>query len=117
MSTLRIAGRDLAFNKKGLLASFEEWGTSVAEALAEDEGLHLSECHWKVIHFLREYYGTHEMPPSPKVIINAIGTELSADVPCTRRHRRVCFRTGGASKPAASPDCRDITVTPAEPDF
>jgi tRNA 2-thiouridine synthesizing protein E len=98
MSTMQIAGRDLAFNKQRLLASFDDWSMSVAEALAEDEGLMLSECHWKIIHFLREYYGAHEMPPSPRVIVKAIGTELSAHVPCTRKHLESLFPNGGCKQ-------------------
>lgn len=53
MSTMQIVGRDLTFNKQRLLANFDDWSMSVAEALAEDEGLVLSECHWEIIHFLR----------------------------------------------------------------
>ena len=98
MSTMQIAVRDLAFNKQRLLANFDDWSMSVAEALAEDEDLVLSEYHWKIIYFLRKYYGTHTMPPSPRVIIKAIGTELSAHAPCTRKYLEGLFPNGGCKQ-------------------
>ncbi|MBK1717642.1 TusE/DsrC/DsvC family sulfur relay protein [Thiocystis violacea] len=98
MPTAQVAGRSLEFNKQGHLMSFGEWDTEIASALAEEEGLDLSECHWKVIHFLRQYYDTHEMPPSPKVIIKAIGNDVSAHVPCTRKHLESLFPNGGCKQ-------------------
>jgi tRNA 2-thiouridine synthesizing protein E len=98
MSTTEIAGRELTFNKAGHLASFGDWDPEIAEALAADEGLTLTECHWKVIDFLRAYYETHEMPPSPRVIIRSIGENLSAHVPCTRKHLEALFPNGGCKQ-------------------
>lgn len=98
MSAMQIAGRELEFNKHGHLVSFDAWDRSVAEALAEEEELNLSECHWKVIEFLRDYYAMHEMPPSPRVIVRTIGDELSAHVPCTRKHLEGLFPNGGCKQ-------------------
>ncbi len=98
MSSMQIAGRDLEFNGQGYLARFEDWDPSLAEALAEEEGLTLSECHWKVIEFLRDFYHTHELPPSPRVVIRSIGRELSEHVPCTRKHLDALFPDGGCKQ-------------------
>ncbi|NEX21059.1 TusE/DsrC/DsvC family sulfur relay protein [Thiorhodococcus mannitoliphagus] len=98
MSTTQIAGRDLQINNHGLLADFDAWAPEIALAMAEEEGLDLSDCHWKVIHFLRDYYATHEMPPSPKVIVKSIGAELSEHVPCTRKHLESLFPDGGCKQ-------------------
>ncbi|MBK1721632.1 TusE/DsrC/DsvC family sulfur relay protein [Thiocystis violacea] len=98
MSTAQIAGRDLRLNKQGLLVDFDAWDREVAQAMAEDEGLDLSECHWRVLDFLRSYYDTHEMPPSPRVIIKAIGSQLSEHVPCTRKHLESLFPNGGCKQ-------------------
>jgi tRNA 2-thiouridine synthesizing protein E len=100
--------RDLQLNRKGHLARFDDWSRDIAEALAEEEGLTLSECHWNVINFLRGYYTTHEIPPSPRVVIKTIGHEISAHVPCTKKHLQSLFPKGGlkqACRIAGLPDC------------
>ncbi|NKN31765.1 TusE/DsrC/DsvC family sulfur relay protein [Marichromatium bheemlicum] len=98
MTATQIAGRALEFDKKGHLVHFEDWDRELAEALAEEEGLTLGECHWKVIEFLRAYYAMHEIPPSPKVVIRTIGSEVSAHVPCTRKHLEALFPGGGCKQ-------------------
>jgi tRNA 2-thiouridine synthesizing protein E len=98
MSATQIAGREVQFNAKGHLASFEDWDRELAEALAEGEGLTLTECHWAVIDFLRNFYETHEIPPSPRVVVKAIGHELSSHSPCTRKHLDALFPNGGCKQ-------------------
>lgn len=97
-TTTQIEGREPAFNKQGYLACFGDWSEDIALMLAQEEGLVLSACHWKVIHFLRDYYAVNEMPPSPRVILKSIGDELSAHVPCTRQHLERIFPHGGCKQ-------------------
>ncbi|MGD8207994.1 MAG: TusE/DsrC/DsvC family sulfur relay protein [Thiohalocapsa sp.] len=98
MTAVQIAGREVHFNKKGHLAHFDRWDNTLAEALAAEVGLTLTECHWSVINFLREYYAFHEMPPSPKVIIRAIGHDVSRHTPCTRKTLEALFPEGGCKQ-------------------
>ena len=96
MLNVQIAGRHL--NKKGYLAHFDAWDRDLALTLAAEEGLKLTECHWRVIAFLRDYYATHEIPPSPRVVIKSIGAAISEHVPCTRRHLEALFPNGGCQQ-------------------
>ncbi|AUB81161.1 TusE/DsrC/DsvC family sulfur relay protein [Candidatus Thiodictyon syntrophicum] len=96
MITQQVAGRDL--NTKGHLAHFDHWDEDVALALAEEEGLTLNARHWGVINFLRDYYGAHEMPPTPRVVLKAVGHLISPHVPCTRRHLEFLFPDGGCKQ-------------------
>ena len=107
MLATEITTRDLELNRKGHLARFDDWSRDVAEALADEEGLTLSECHWNVINFLRGYYATHEIPPSPRVVIKTIGHEISAHIPCKHKHLQSLFPKGGlkqACRIAGLPD-------------
>jgi tRNA 2-thiouridine synthesizing protein E len=98
MTALQIAGREVQFNKKGHLASFQDWDDDLAKALAAEGGLDLTDCHWTVIHFLREYYAFHEMPPSPKVIVREIGHHVAHHAPCTRKNLEALFPDGGCKQ-------------------
>lgn len=98
MSTMQIAGRHLAVDRKGFLASFDAWDREVAEAMAADQGLILTPRHWLVIEYLRDYYKEFGHPPSPKLVIRAIGDEISPHVPCTRRTLEGLFPAGGCKQ-------------------
>ncbi|ESQ14725.1 MAG: hypothetical protein N838_10970 [Thiohalocapsa sp. PB-PSB1] len=95
---MQISGREVHFNQKGHLASFTDWDDDLARALAADEGLSLTDCHWTVIQFLREYYAFHQIPPSPKVMIRSIGHEVSMHSPCARRNLESLFPDGGCKQ-------------------
>ena len=98
MSAMQIAGRELDLNAKGFLADFGAWDKEVAEVIAADEGLALSECHWKVIDFLRDYYATHEIPAPPRLIVKEIGHELETAGPCRQRDLKALFPDGGCKQ-------------------
>jgi tRNA 2-thiouridine synthesizing protein E len=107
MYSTQIAGRELELNRNGHLARFDDWDSEVATALAQEEGLALTDCHWNILNFLRDYYATHEIPPSPRVVIKTIGHIISAHVPCTHKHLKSLFPKGGlkqACRIAGLPD-------------
>jgi dissimilatory sulfite reductase related protein len=93
-----IENRDLVLNKKGYLEHFEDWDRDIALALAEDDGLTLTDAHWEVILFLRQYYSAHEIPPNPRVIVKAVGHIISVHVPWTRKHLDALFPAGGCAQ-------------------
>ncbi|ROR34598.1 TusE/DsrC/DsvC family sulfur relay protein [Inmirania thermothiophila] len=51
-----IDGRRIETDAEGYLRNLSDWSESLAEALAEREGLKLTEAHWEVIRFLRQGY-------------------------------------------------------------
>jgi TusE/DsrC/DsvC family sulfur relay protein len=107
MRSTQIAGRQVQLNLKGHLARFDEWDEDIAIGLAEGEGLTLSECHWVVIGFLRDYYATFEHPPSPRLVVRGIGAQLTLNGPCTRKTLETLFPDGGckqACRVAGLPD-------------
>jgi tRNA 2-thiouridine synthesizing protein E len=98
MPATHIAGREVELNKIGHLTTFDHWDPTIASALAKDDGLELTECHWAVIHFLRDYYATHEIPPSPRLVIKTVGAQVSPHVPCSRKHLEALFPNGGCKQ-------------------
>jgi dissimilatory sulfite reductase related protein len=107
MSALQIADRELSLSKKGYLERFDDWDRAVALALAAEDGLTLNESHWKVIEYLRQYFATHEMPPNPRLVVQAVGDKISAHVPWTRKDLEALFPAGGcrqACRIAGLPD-------------
>ena len=54
MSTLEYAGHAVEVNDEGYLIDSNQWTPEVAEAMAQDLGITLTDAHWKVITFCRE---------------------------------------------------------------
>jgi len=56
MATATIAGKELVVDGEGFLQQPEQWDRSVAEAMAAELGLTLTDRHWQVIDYMRKVY-------------------------------------------------------------
>jgi len=56
-----------------------EWSPDVAEALAHEEDISLSEEHWEVLQVLRDFYARYEMAPAMRPLVKAVGQALGAE--------------------------------------
>ncbi|NOZ88273.1 MAG: TusE/DsrC/DsvC family sulfur relay protein [Deltaproteobacteria bacterium] len=64
-------------DEDGFMQNPEEWTEEVAAALATTEGVdELGEEHWKVIHFLRDYYQKFGVAPMIRKLCKETGFKL-----------------------------------------
>jgi len=63
MSTLELQGKSVELDEAGYLKDPDQWSEEVARALAEREGIELTESHMGVIRTIREYYQQHKVAP------------------------------------------------------
>ena len=54
----------IEFDGEGFLADASVWNEEIALALAEDEGITLTERHWVVINFARKVYAEEQEAPT-----------------------------------------------------
>lgn len=52
--------------------TFENWTEATARNLAQTEEIELSEAHWSVIRFLREYYEKHGVVSHARILTEAL---------------------------------------------
>lgn len=97
MFAIEVQGRSIAFGPKGFIVSFDDWNEDLAQLLAQQDDLELQECHWTAVRFIRDYFQRFEIPPSPKVLIKEIGTELHA-YRCTHKTLWELFPGGGCKQ-------------------
>ena len=69
----------LNLDSDGYLAKLEDWTPSVAETLANKEGVKLTEAHWEVIHALRAFYQVYAISPSQRPFVKHIANTLGKD--------------------------------------
>ncbi|MEL7941732.1 TusE/DsrC/DsvC family sulfur relay protein [Pseudomonas delhiensis] len=79
MTTLMVEGRGIALDKDGYLQYLDDWSVPVAEALAQQEGLHLSPEHWEILHLLREFHAQFQLSPANRPLIKYVAQRLGAE--------------------------------------
>jgi len=73
MATKNIAGIEVQVNDEGFLTNPAEWTKEIAVELAKEEGIELTEAHWKVIDFCRASAETSGGAPTLRSITNGSG--------------------------------------------
>lgn len=66
---LEVRGRPVKVDAEGYLLDLGDWSEDFARVLARREGLALTDEHWQVIRFLREYWQEHGVQPQVRVMI------------------------------------------------
>lgn len=68
-STLCIEGVHLELTKQGFLLNRLAWNSNVGRAIAALDGIELTDEHWEIIHYFREYYEDYNIPPPMRMIM------------------------------------------------
>lgn len=79
MSTLDVAGKSIEVDEEGYLVNLSDWSEEVANHIAKQEGIEMTENHWEVVNFLRKYYEEYQIAPAVRVLTKAIGKTLGPD--------------------------------------
>jgi len=76
---LVVNGTEIETDEEGFLVNLSDWNPDVAAELAKGESIEMTENHWEVINFLREYYDEYQIAPAVRVLTKAIGKKLGPD--------------------------------------
>ena len=68
-----------AFDKEGFLLELEDWTPEVAQQIAEEEGIALTDAHWEVLGLLRDYYREYDASPAMRPLVKYCALKLGAD--------------------------------------
>jgi len=79
LAKLEVNGKILETDEEGYLESLTDWHPDVARELAAIDSCELTDNHWEVINFLREYYEEYEVAPAVRILTKAIGEKLGKD--------------------------------------
>ena len=66
--TIEVNGKSLETDEEGYLANLSDWEKDVADEMAKADGIDLSDDHWEIINFLREYYEEYQIAPAVRVL-------------------------------------------------
>ncbi|MBF0427547.1 MAG: TusE/DsrC/DsvC family sulfur relay protein [Magnetococcales bacterium] len=79
MPSFELNGRTYETDEDGYLANLPDWNPDVAAYLAKSEAVDMTEPHWEVVNFLREYYDEYKIAPMIRILTKAIGKKLGKE--------------------------------------
>jgi len=73
----RFSASTLDLDGEGFLRQPETWNKEVAQFLAQDEVGKLTDAHWKIIDYVRQYYIQFDSPPPVRALRKDLGVNVS----------------------------------------
>ena len=77
--SIEINERLIETDKDGFLNDPSQWEPAVAVAMADIDGVVLTESHWEVLGFLRNYYEVYQIAPDLRTLSKTLGRSFGAD--------------------------------------
>lgn len=94
---LTINDMQIETDTNGYLLDHQQWNEEVALAIAEKENLELTQAHWEVIYFVREFYQEYNTSPAIRMLVKAMAQKLGEDKGNSRYLQRL-FPDGPAKQ-------------------
>lgn len=76
---VEFAGRQIPLDEDGHLVNAEDWSEELAVQFALQDGMELTDDHWQVIRFVREYYLRFKSAPMPRLLIKGVNRALGRE--------------------------------------
>ncbi len=77
--TIQVNGKTLDTDEEGYLENLADWETDVAQIMATEDDLDLTDEHWEIINFLRNYYEEYQIAPAVRILTKAVGKRMGKD--------------------------------------
>ena len=76
---IEVNGVTYETDEEGYLVNLADWNEDIAKTIAKTENVELTQSHWEVVNFLREYYNDYQIAPAVRVLTKAIGKKLGPE--------------------------------------
>lgn len=76
---MNFAGKEIATDAEGYLKNSADWSEALAAAIAEQEGIAMSEAHWEVVHFVRTFYQEFNTSPAVRMLVKAMAQKYGEE--------------------------------------
>ncbi len=68
----QLNGTTFEADEEGYITDISLWSKELAALIAEDEKIEMSDDHWEVVNFLRNYYEEYQIAPAIRVLTKAV---------------------------------------------
>jgi tRNA 2-thiouridine synthesizing protein E len=77
-------GDEIATDKQGYLVNYKEWDENLASVIAKHDDFELTDSHWEVIRFVRQFYLTYNTSPAIRALTKAMKAEFGEEKASSR---------------------------------
>lgn len=89
--------QQISTDEFGYLKNVDDWSESLAAVIAEKEGITLSEAHWEIVRFVREFYQEYKTSPAIRMLVKALAQKFGEEKGSSRYLQRL-FPDGPAKQ-------------------
>lgn len=79
MPMMDFQGKQYEIDEDGYLLNLDDWNKELAGQIAKLEEIDMSDAHWEVITFLRDYYQKYQIAPMIKILVKEIGKVMGPE--------------------------------------
>jgi len=76
--------QEIATDKQGYLLDFTLWTVDLAGIIAQQDEFTLTQAHWEVINFVRQFYLTYNTSPAIRALTKAMKAEFGEEKASSR---------------------------------
>lgn len=76
---LKLHDKQYELDEKGFLIKTSDWDVKLRDWFAEKEKIQLTEDHYEMIAYLREYFDKYRLHPVPRVLTEAMSERLDQE--------------------------------------
>ena len=73
---IEVRGKTIATDEEGFITKLDDWSQDVAIILAKDEGVDMTETHWGLVDYVRQYYEENKVHPTMHILVKNLGKHL-----------------------------------------
>jgi tRNA 2-thiouridine synthesizing protein E len=95
--SILVGGREVPVDSEGYLINLDDWSEEFVRILAREENLTLTDEHWQVVRFIRDYYQQHRVQPQVRVMIRHFTEQWGAQKG-SNHYLHEIFPKGGPQK-------------------
>ncbi len=72
-------GAVIEADEEGYIQDISLWTRELADLIAQDEDIEMTDDHWEVVNFLRDYYEEYQIAPAIRVLTKAVKKKLGPE--------------------------------------
>ncbi len=100
-------GRNIPVDANGHLVNTDDWSEDLALAIADAEGITMTDAHWEIVDFVRDYYRQFRITLALKPLLSEVGKKFGPAKGSTKylyglfddRPTRLANKIGGLPRP------------------
>ncbi len=75
----QLNGTAIEHDEEGYITEIGLWSEELADLIAKDEDIDMTDEHWEVVNFLRNYYEEYQIAPAVRVLTKSLKKSLGPE--------------------------------------